>query len=110
LHSFFYNINLVSQLDWSFDDSLNFDPVRDAVAHNAAAGISSSNTSTGGGGSSQPQGGNNPSGHPVSVDTDTTRLAHYLSAWEGQTVHDAGLQRFYPSYDPESREFPYNRT
>jgi hypothetical protein len=25
-------------------------------------------------------------------------------------VHEAGLQRFYPSYDPESQEFPYNRT
>jgi hypothetical protein len=44
-------------------------------------------------------------------DTDTSRLARYLSRWEGHTVCDAGLQRYhYPSYDPESVEFPHNRT
>jgi hypothetical protein len=49
LDSFFSNLNLVSELDWSFDgviSSSGFDPVRDAALSNIAA---ESSGSTGGG-------------------------------------------------------------
>lgn len=57
LDSFFSNLNLVSQLDWSFDgvvSSSGFDPVRDAAQSNIAA---ESSGSTGGSTGGYPGGG-----------------------------------------------------
>jgi hypothetical protein len=89
--SFLININTVNQLDWSFDSSLNFDPVRDAAAQNAAAaaGTSSSNLgNSSGGGPSQPQMDMNSPGRDRT--TDTTRLGDYLSkkCAEGNSVYN----------------------
>jgi len=92
-NSFLANLDTISQLDWSFDSSLNYDPVREAAAQNAEAGTSSSHTTSTGGGPSQPQGGENPSADGVNRDTDTKRLGDYLSECpQGNSVYNCGLE------------------
>lgn len=77
--------------------STNYDPVREAAAENAAAGITSSTYSTGGGG----EGGGGPS-QPKFVHRgileyqlkDTQALANYMSECpRGNTTYNCGLER-----------------
>lgn len=86
LDTFFSNLNLVSQLDWSFDgviSSSGFDPVRDAVQSNIAAESSgSTGGSTGGnpgGGSSLPPLGNSAAVPLPQEDLLTTRCRNQLN-------------------------------
>jgi hypothetical protein len=86
--SFFISLNTVYQLEWSFDNfSLNFDAVRDAIAQNAAAGITSEQGNSSGGGPSQPQADTNSLGQ--NRITDTTRLHDYLAGCgEGNSLNN----------------------
>jgi hypothetical protein len=86
LDSFFSNLNLVSQLDWSFDGvvfSSGFDPIRDAVQSNIAAESGgSTGGSTGGnpgGGSSLPPLDNSAAAPLPQEDLLTTRCRNQLN-------------------------------
>jgi len=71
---------------------VNYDPVREAAAQNAAAQNAAENYT--GEGSSQPQGGGNPSADGMNSDTDTKRLADYLSECpRGNSVYNCGLEQ-----------------
>lgn len=72
---------------------MNYDPVREAAAHNAADGTYSDHTNSTGGGSSQPQGGENPSADGIRSDTDTKRLGDHLSQYgRGVPVYLCGIE------------------
>lgn len=88
------NYNYVNELDWPNDSSLNYDPVREAAAQNAAAGISDSNRDSPGRGSSQPQGGGeNSSPTNIETDTDTKRLGDYFfQCGKGNSMDNCGLE------------------
>jgi hypothetical protein len=89
--SFLSKLNAVSQLDWSFDSQLNFDPVRDAAAQNAAAFGNHTNSTEGGGPSLLE--GHNSSVDDVRPDTDTRRLGDYLSTCgKGNATFNCGLE------------------
>ena len=85
LYSFLTSFNLNSEVNWSFDYSSNFDPVRDAAAQNAAESTNN--------GSYQHPGGSNPPVEGTRQDTDTKRLGDYLSeCGRGNSTYNCGLE------------------
>jgi hypothetical protein len=102
ISTFFANFDTISQLDWSYDLSSSYDPVKDAIAQNAEAGTSSSNTNSTGG-DPQPQGGQDHSADNRNNDTDTKRLGDYLSkCGEGNSVSNCNLEGSNPHSTPQT--------
>jgi hypothetical protein len=96
LNYFLANFDTISQLYWSFDQTLNYDPVREAALQNlVVAETNGSHTNSSWGGPSQPQGGGgeNPSTGGMNSDTDTKRLADYLcQCRKGISLYTCGVE------------------
>jgi hypothetical protein len=78
----------------------NYDPVKEAAAQNAAAGLTSGHTNSTGGGPSQPQtGGNSSVDDTNSVNTDTYRLANHLfQCGRGNSLFNCNIENGSRSY------------
>lgn len=118
------NLETITQLDWSFDqsilihedaDSLNiyedllFDPVRDAAARNESGSNSQGGDSQGG--PSNPQGDGyqeGPSINSTESKTETGRLYDFLSPHKGGIVKNSGI-KLRTRYNLSSTQNYYSR-